>query len=155
MGEATNHSRDHMRDIGQKTQFNGENAASNAQKSARKRRARRDLKLTMRGVAIDAMFAKAPLPLNKRKQVANVLGIDDPDDVRVVHVAIFQQTLESMKGNLPALMFMRDMIGEKPTENVAVTAPDFSALDAAFDAMRAEQRAADEERDAHGETKPG
>lgn len=42
---------------------------------------------------------------------------------------------QAINGNTKAFELIRDTIGEKPTENVNVSAPDFSALDAAFAAL--------------------
>lgn len=39
---------------------------------------------------------------------------------------------QALKGNTKAYEIIRDTIGEKPTENVNITAADFSALEEAF-----------------------
>ena len=44
-----------------------------------------------------------------------------------VCVALIKQ---AMQGNVRAVETIRDTIGEKPVDNIAITAPDFSALDA-------------------------
>ena len=47
-------------------------------------------------------------------------------------VALIRQAIS---GNTKAFEVIRDTIGEKPTESVAVSTPDFSVLDAAFAAL--------------------
>lgn len=56
---------------------------------------------------------------------------------RAIAAALIQQAL---RGNVRAFEIIRDTIGEKPTETVAIAAPDYSALDAAFEKL-AEKRA--------------
>lgn len=43
-------------------------------------------------------------------------------------------------GDPKAFELIRDTIGEKPTENVTLSVPDFSALDAAFAALGGEDK---------------
>lgn len=124
-------SRERMIEIGKNTRFDSEKAAKAQKISAAKKRESAPLKLTMRGVASEAMQCKAPLPEKTLKAIGDFFGID-PERVTVLHVAVYKQGIESMKGNLAALTFMRDMTGEKPAENVTVTAPDTGALDEAF-----------------------
>lgn len=128
--------RERMIEIGKQTQFSGGIAAKAQRNSAAKKRLLAPLKLTMRGVASEAMQCKAPLPEKTLKAIGDFFGID-PERVTVLHAAVYKQGIESMKGNLAALVFMRDMIGEKPVDNVAVAIPpDTSALDEAFELLK-------------------
>lgn len=74
---------------------------------------------------------------------ALLLALDEPagkngqTSTEAIAAALIQQAL---RGNVRAFEIIRDTIGEKPTETVAIAAPDYSALDAAFEKL-AEKRA--------------
>lgn len=49
---------------------------------------------------------------------------------RAMSTALIQQAL---RGNVKAFEIVRDTIGEKPVDNISISATDMSALDEAFD----------------------
>lgn len=63
----------------------------------------------------------APMNPAQKKQMAKLLGITK-DEVTIALVSIFQQGQKAMKGDLAALTFLRDTAGEKPKDNVDVSA---------------------------------
>lgn len=120
--------------VGAKTRFNGITAV----KANKKSRQKQNEKNTLKNIAITGLYSAPPLDNAVLKQVGDFYGIG-ADDVCMAHVILFKQITEAAKGNINAAVFIRDMAGEKPDDNVNVRTGDFKALDAAFDKMRGGQ----------------
>lgn len=121
------------------TRFTGENAGEMGRRGNAVRIANIPLRRCLKGIATESMYNHPPFPDGQLKPVADFYHIA-VKDVTFAHVAIFKQCVEMAKGDPHALNLVAAYAGEKPTENISVTAPDFSALDAAFEALKDSNR---------------
>lgn len=92
-------------------QFSAENAPKNAELSHEARRRKR----TMRDLITQILQTPAPLDEKTRDKMCAMLGISS-DELTFEMVSLFAQAQKAMKGDLPALVFMRDTIGEAPNK---------------------------------------
>lgn len=120
---------------GKETRFGGIRAAIEGEKGRQTQRALRPVRQCLRNIATEALYGKPPLPNGQLKPVAEFFKIRI-DDVTFAHLALFKQSVEMAKGDPGAFNLVAAYAGEKPTENIAVSAGTFDALDAAFDALR-------------------
>lgn len=118
-------------EIGRATQFNAVTAVEANRKSRESARANATIRRCLKGIATEALYGKPPVPLEQLKPVAKFFGIA-VGDVTFAHLAIFKQSVEMAKGDIAALNVVAAYAGEKPSDRVEISAPDMSALDAAF-----------------------
>ena len=116
---------------GRKTQFNGENAAEMARRSAEVRRANSPIRKCLKQLATEALYGHPPVANDTLKKVAKFFKIKTAE-VTFAHVAIFKQATEMAKGDPGAFNLVANYAGEKPAEKVEVVTPDFSELNDAF-----------------------
>ena len=91
--------------------------------------------MCLRNIATEALYGKPPLSEAQLQPVAEFFGIK-VGDVTFAHLAIFKQSVEMAKGDPSALNLVAAYAGEKPTENISVTAGNFDALNEAFEALK-------------------
>lgn len=96
----------------------GEEAREKARKGGKASAAARRRKKTLKDELLFLLGEKIT-DKNGRKHVTQ----------EAISTALIQQAL---RGNTKAFEIIRDTIGEKPTDKVLLSAPDYSALDAAF-----------------------
>lgn len=116
---------------GRSTQFNGENAAEMARRSAEVRRANAPIRKCLKQLATEALYGHPPVANDTLKKVAKFFKIKTAE-VTFAHVAIFKQATEMAKGDPGAFNLVANYAGEKPAEKVEVTTPDFTELADAF-----------------------
>ena len=122
---------------GRKTQFTRETAAIAGRKGNEARIAHLPIRKCLKNIASTALYGHPPLPDEQLKPVAKFFDIK-VDEVTFAHLAIFKQSVEMAKGDANALNLVAAYAGEKPTENVSVTAGSHEALNAAFEAVSEE-----------------
>lgn len=103
------------------TRFTKENAKEMGRRSGEVRRGLSPVRQAMKNIANEALYNPAPVSGEQKKAIAEFFGIS-PTQITMAHLAIYKQAIEAAKGNLQALIFLRDMNGEKPAENVSVSA---------------------------------
>lgn len=111
--------REHMRRIGRQTQFSGERAATAARKSREKAKERAELKQSMTSLAALTLYNARVLPDDVRRATARRVGVP-VDAVTPALACLVRQLDAALDGSLPALTFLRDTAGEKPTERTQV-----------------------------------
>lgn len=117
---------------GRKTQFNGENAAEMARRSAETRRANSPIRKCLKQLATEALYGHPPIANDSLRKVAKFFKIK-VSEVTFAHVAIFRQASEMAKGDPGAFNLVANYAGEKPAEKVEVVTPDFTELQDAFE----------------------
>ena len=118
---------------GRNTQFNGENAAEMARRSAEVRRANSPVKKCLKMLATEALYGHPPVKNDTLKNVAKFFKIKVAE-VTFAHVAIYKQATEMAKGDPGAFNLVAAYAGEKPAEKVEVVTPDYAELTEAFNA---------------------
>lgn len=117
---------------GIKTRFTTANASEMGKRGNQKRIENGPLRLCLKHLATETMYGHPPVSADQLAKVGKFFKIK-PKDVTFAHVALFKQALEMAKGDPGAFNLVAAYAGEKPTEKVELTAPDFSALNAAFE----------------------
>lgn len=120
---------------GKNTRFSGQRAAEAGERGRAAARANRPIRMCLRHIATEALYGKPPLSEAQLQPVAEFFGIK-VGDVTFAHLAIFKQSVEMAKGDPSALNLVAAYAGEKPTENISVTAGNFDALNEAFEALK-------------------
>ena len=118
---------------GKKTQFTGENAAEMGRRGNEARRANIPIRKCLKNLATEALYGHPPVPNETLKRVAKFFKIT-VKEVTFAHVAIFKQATEMAKGDPGAFNLVAAYAGEKPAERVEVITPDYTDLEAAFNA---------------------
>lgn len=124
-----------MPERGKATRFTRESAAIAGRKGNATRIANIPLRKCLKNIASEALYGHPPLPDGQLRPVADFFGID-VKNVTFAHLAIFKQSVEMAKGDASAFNLVAAYAGEKPTENIAVTAGSFDALNEAFEALK-------------------
>lgn len=120
---------------GKNTRFSGERAVEAGRKGAQARIANLPIRKCLKNIATEALYGHPPLPAEQLKQIAKFFAIATKE-VTFAHVAIWKQTLEMSKGDVTAFNLVAAYAGEKPAENINITASDFTELNEAFDALK-------------------
>lgn len=79
-------------------------------------------------IAKAIVYNKPPIPKEQMETFAKICDCS-VDDLTVAHTILAKQAQEAANGNIQSAVFLRDTIGEKPSETVNIVNPDFSALD--------------------------
>lgn len=104
-----------------KTQFRGESAVTAAEKSNEKQAANRTFKEEF------------------ELELAAMISDGNGKKVSVKNALTKTAVQKALRGDLRALSFIRDTIGEKPAETVQLLQPDYTELDKLMEAMANDQ----------------
>lgn len=76
-----------------------------------------------------SLILSAPAPVNEkqREELAKLLGVD-AEEISINLVSTYAQAQKAAKGDLHALMYLRDTAGERPTERVEMNMVDQSVF---------------------------
>lgn len=136
-------SRERMNEINQKTRFDGERAVQASAKSHEAARQRAEIKPALKSLAALTLYNSRVLPDKARKAVARRVGCDE-SDVTPALAAVLRQVDLAVLGDLHALEFLRDQLGERPRETALVEvsqAPTDAEIRAMLDKLTDEQLA--------------
>lgn len=118
---------------GRKTRFTGENAAEMGKRGNAARQANFPIRRCLKQIATEALYGHPPVANETLRKVAKFFKIKT-GEVTFAHVALFRQATEMAKGDPGAFNLVAAYAGEKPAEKVEVSTPDFTDLEAAFNA---------------------
>ena len=95
---------------------NDERTAKCGRKSQEVQRKKR----AMQDIALQILHTQVPMDDDAKDNLCKSLGLE-ADDLTFEMMAVIAQVKKAAGGDLPALAFLRDTIGEKPKENVNIT----------------------------------
>jgi len=70
-------------------------------------------KKAIRDIVVDILSTPAPMSDAQRKKLAETLGVEE-EDITIELVSVFAQAKKAVKGDLSAMVFLRDTAGEDP-----------------------------------------
>lgn len=97
--------------------FTPETAKKASEKAAEVRKSKAPVK-SLAEISRDAMYTKAQIDVEAAKRIGKALN-KPAKAITVADVAIYKQSIKAMAGDMNALCFLRDMLGEKPVDRIS------------------------------------